>query len=97
VDLRVSRTFRLREKRSLEVIAEGFNFFNTLNIRYFNTVYGAADFCPFDPAAFGCNGKTNSNNLEGAPNLPDGSAPLYGTPRAANNPRQIQLAVKFSF
>jgi outer membrane receptor protein involved in Fe transport len=97
VDIRVSRTFRFREKRSLEVIAEGFNFFNTLNIRYFNTVYGAADFCPFDPGAFGCNGSTNSNNLEGAPNLPDGSAPLYGTPRAVNNPRQIQLALKFSF
>jgi hypothetical protein len=97
VDIRVSRTFRFREKRSLEIIAEGFNFFNTLNIRYFNTVYGAADFCPFDPGAFGCNKSTNSNNLEGAPNLPDGSAPLYGTPRAVNNPRQIQLALKFSF
>jgi hypothetical protein len=95
VDVRISRQFPFREKRSLEVIAEAFNFFNTLNIRYFNTVYGAADFCPFDPAAFGCTGKTN--NLEGAPNLSDGSPSLYGSPRAVNNPRQIQLALKFNF
>jgi hypothetical protein len=95
VDVRISRTFPFREKRSLELIAEAFNLSNTLNIRYFNTVYGAADFCPFDPTAFGCSGTTN--NLEGAPNLPDGSPSLYGTPRAVNNPRQIQLALKFNF
>jgi hypothetical protein len=95
VDLRLSRKFDFREKRSLELIAEAFNLSNTLNIRYFNTVYGAADFCNPDPGAFGCTGKTN--NLEGAPNLPGENFSLYGTPRAVNNPRQIQLAVKFNF
>jgi hypothetical protein len=95
VDVRISRTFPFREKRSLELIAEAFNLSNTLNIRYFNTVYGATDFCPFNPGAFGCSGP--NNNLEGAPNLPDGSPSLYGTPRAVNSPRQIQLAVKFNF
>lgn len=89
VDLRVSRTFAFREKKSIELIAEGFNMFNTLNVRFFNTVYGAADFCPVNPTAFGCAGA--NNNLEGSPN------PAYGSPRAVNNPRQIQLAVKFSF
>jgi hypothetical protein len=97
VDLRLSRKFPFHENRSLELIAEAFNLSNTLNIKYFNTVYGAADFCPFDPAAFGCNGKTNPNNLEGAPNLPGESFSLYGTPRAVNNPRQIQFALKFNF
>jgi len=90
VDLRLARTFRFREKKSLELIAEAFNLSNTLNIRFFNTVYGASDFCPVDPSAFGCP-VAPSANREGSPN------PLYGTPRAVNNPRQIQLAVKFSF
>jgi len=90
VDLRVSRTLRFQEKRSLELIGEVFNLSNTLNVRFFNTVYGASDFCPFNPAANGCPA-TPSGLREGSPN------PLYGTPRAVNNPRQIQLAVKFSF
>jgi hypothetical protein len=89
VDFRVGRTIPFKEKRSLEVLAEAFNLFNTSNIRFFNTVYGAEDFCPVNPTAFGCAGPTN--NLEGSPN------PLYGTPRAVFNPRQIQLALKFNF
>jgi hypothetical protein len=89
IDVRVGRTISLREKRSLELIAEAFNLFNTTNIRFFNTVYGASDFCPFNPTAFGCGAPTT--NLEGSPN------PLYGSPRAVYNPRQIQLALKFSF
>ena len=90
VDLRAGRTFRLKEQRSIEFLAEAFNLFNTTNIRFFNTVYGAADFCPKDPAAFGCPAAP-SGLREGSPN------PLYGTPRALNNPRQIQLALKFNF
>jgi hypothetical protein len=89
VDFRIGRTVTFHEKRSFEVIAEAFNLFNTTNIRFFNTVYGASDFCPADPTAFGCAGVTS--NLEGSPN------PLYGTPRAVFNPRQIQLALKFNF
>jgi hypothetical protein len=88
VDFRIGRTFPFREKRSLEVIAEAFNLFNTTNIRFFNTVYGASDFCPVDPTAFGCG---PNSFREGSPN------PLYGSPRAVFNPRQIQLAVKFNF
>ncbi|HYL61282.1 MAG TPA: carboxypeptidase regulatory-like domain-containing protein [Candidatus Methylomirabilis sp.] len=90
VDLRLARTFKFRETKSLELMAEGFNVSNTLNIRFFNTVYGASDFCPFNPTAFGCPAKP-SGFLEGSPN------PLYGTPRALFNPRQIQLAAKFNF
>jgi hypothetical protein len=90
VDLRFSRALPVREKMKLEFIAEAFNIFNSTNIRFFNTNYGAADFCPFDPTASGCAGATQFFK-EGSPN------PLYGTPRAVFNPRQIQLAVKFSF
>ena len=74
----------------IELVAEAFNLFNTTNIRFFNTVYGASDFCPSDPTAFGCAGSTQFFQ-EGSPN------PLYGTPRAVLNPRQIQLALKVSF
>ena len=90
VDLRLARTFQFHDKRSLELMAEGFNVSNTLNVRFFNTVYGASDFCPFNPIAFGCPA-TPSGFREGSPN------PLYGTPRAVFNPRQIQLALKFNF
>ena len=89
-DLRLARTFSFREKRSLQFIAEAFNLSNTLNVRFFNTVYGAADFCPFNATAQGCPA-TPSGLREGSPN------PLYGTPRAVNNPRQVQLALKFNF
>jgi Carboxypeptidase regulatory-like domain/TonB dependent receptor len=90
VDLRLSRAFPIRETKKLEFIAEAFNLFNTTNIRFFNTTYGAADFCPFDAAAAGCAGATQFFQ-EGSPNS------LYGTPRAVFNPRQIQLALKFTF
>jgi len=90
IDLRLGRKFKFQEKRSVEVLAEAFNLSNTLNVRFFNTVYGASDFCPFNATAFGCP-SAPSGFREGSPN------PLYGTPRAVNNPRQIQLAVKFNF
>jgi len=88
IDLRLSRTFKATERLSVETIAEAFNLFNTVNVRFFNTVYGAADFCPFNPAAQGCAG---AGFREGSPN------PTYGTPRAVYNPRQIQLALRLAF
>jgi hypothetical protein len=90
IDLRIARTFWFREQRSLQLIAEAFNLSNTLNIKYFNTVYGAADFCPSNPTATGCP-VVPTTNREGSPNS------LYNTPRALFNPRQIQLAVRFNF
>jgi hypothetical protein len=89
VDFRIARTIAFREKKSVELIAEAFNLFNTTNIRFFNTVYGASDFCPADPTALFCS--ATQSFREGSPN------PLYGSPRAVFNPRQIQLAVKFNF
>ncbi|MBV9343086.1 MAG: TonB-dependent receptor [Acidobacteria bacterium] len=79
VDLRIARMLRLSDRLSLEALAESFNTMNTVNIRFFNTVYGAPDFIPpGTPGTF----------REGSPN------PNYGTPRAVFNPRQIQLAVR---
>ena len=89
VDLRLARTFKATEKMSVETTAEAFNVFNTVNVRFFNTVYGAADFCNFNPTAQGCS--ATQRFLEGSPN------PTYGTPRAVFNPRQIQLALRLNF
>jgi Carboxypeptidase regulatory-like domain len=89
VDLRLARTFKATEKVSVETTAEAFNVLNTVNVRFFNTVYGAADFCPFNPTAQGCS--ATQSFLEGSP------SPTYGTPRAVFNPRQIQLAVRLNF
>jgi hypothetical protein len=93
LDLRVSRKFPLGEKAKLELIAEAFNIFNTLNVRFYNTVYGASDFCGFlsgtDQTAI-CGPGPFFTSYQ-SPN------PSFGTPRAINNPRQIQFAVKFTF
>jgi hypothetical protein len=92
VDMRVSRTFTITEKTHLEAMAEAFNLLNTLNIHFYNTAYGAADFCPFagNPTAVGCTA-TPSGFREGSPN------PSYGTPRSIFNPRQVQLALRVTW
>ena len=90
VDVRLERTFPLYEKLRLQFLAEAFNLLNTVNIRYSNTSYGAADFCPNDAGAPGCAGATQFYR-EGSPN------PTYGTPSAVFNPRQIQLALRLTW
>jgi hypothetical protein len=89
VDLRVSRTFKLTERMSLQGIAESFNTLNTVNVRFFNTTYTAKDFCPIGGLAAGCG--PGPFFREGSPN------PNYGTTRAIFNPRQIQFAVRLTF
>ncbi len=90
VDMRLERSFSIREKLKLGLLIEAFNLMNTVNVHYFNTSYGAADFCPSDPGAPGCAGATQLFR-EGSPN------PLYGTPSAVFNPRQLQLAARFTW
>ena len=90
VDVRLERTFPLYEKLHVQLLAEAFNLLNTVNVRYYNTSYGAADFCPKDPGAPGCFGAPKFYR-EGSPN------PTYGTPSAVFNPRQIQLALRLTW
>ncbi|MGH9704041.1 MAG: hypothetical protein ACRD4K_11755, partial [Candidatus Acidiferrales bacterium] len=91
VDIRLARKFAFNEKMNLQLMFEAFNLLNTVNIRYFNTTYGATDFCPFNPTAPGCGGSKHVGSLDGSPN------PLYGTPSAVFNPRQLQLVARFEF
>ncbi len=88
VDLRISRSFGIREGLRLQAMAEGFNLLNTLNVNYYNTAYGASDFCPAGGVAY-C--PTGPLFKEGSPN------PSYGTPRSIFNPRQIQLALRLTW
>ena len=90
VDVRLERTFPIYEKLHLQFLAEAFNLMNTVNVRYYNTSYGAADFCGPDPGAPGCAGATTFYR-EGSPN------PTYGTPSAVFNPRQIQFALRLTW
>ncbi len=89
VDLRVSRSFKLGERFELQGIAEAFNLVNTVNVRFFNTVYGCCNTVSGQP----------DFNPAGTPGtFRDGSFnPAYGTPRAIFNPRQIQFALRLSF
>jgi hypothetical protein len=87
VDLRISRSFGIREGLHLQAIAEAFNLLNTLNVNYYNTAYGAADFCPIGGPNY-CQGNLF---IEGSPNK------FYGKPRSVFNPRQIQLALRLTW
>ena len=90
VDVRLERSFPIHERMSLQLMAEAFNLMNTVNVRYSNTSYGAADFCPANPGAPGCAGATQFYR-EGSPNS------LYGTPSAVFNPRQLQLVARITW
>lgn len=88
IDFRISRKIAFGDRANLELIGEVFNAGNWLNVRFFNTVYGAADFCPAGgPEVCG----PGPGFVEGSPN------PSYGTPRAVFNPRQIQFALRLTF
>jgi hypothetical protein len=90
VDVRLERAFPIHENLKLQLMAEAYNLMNTVNVRYYNTSYGAADFCGPDPGAPGCFGAP-AFYREGSPN------PLYGTPSSVFNPRQLQFVARLSW
>jgi hypothetical protein len=90
VDLRISRRFRLTETMNIEVLAEGFNIFNRLNVTDRGTrLYSIGT------AAAG-----NAQGLAvGTPILT--VDPTFTVPNEAGNTvfreRQIQFAARFNF
>lgn len=84
VDMRLSRFIHIKERYQLQLIAEAFNLFNRANVDEVFTVYGAPDFIGAVPQHF-------------KDGVVDPANPTFGTPRTAFNPRQLQLALKFTF
>jgi hypothetical protein len=90
VDLRISRRFNFGETKNIEVLAEGFNIFNRVNVTNRGT------------RLYSISTATAAN----APGVPVGSPilifdPTFLVPNEAGNTifreRQIQLAVRFEF
>ena len=93
VDVRLERAFPIHEKVRMQFMAEAFNLLNTVNIRYFNTNYAAADFCTGGASDANIPGCAGASQLyrENSPNQD------YGSPSAVFNPRQLQLALRFTW
>ena len=85
VDMRLSRTFHIHENFQVQLLAEAFNLFNRANVDEVFTVYGAPDFI---------GGAVPHHFQDG---VVDPANPSFGTPRTVFNPRQLQLAIKFTF
>ncbi len=89
LDLRVARDFRLTERMTAEVLAEGFNVFNHSNYNGFNTtIYTAAATTNTTPLATPIQLTPTAGYL--APNND-------ATPPDGTNARRLQLAIRFRF
>jgi hypothetical protein len=93
-DMRLSRTFHIRERMKLQLAAEAFNMLNRPNVDEILTVYGWADFLPDVPVPTHFkDGVTGAKFSSVDPRLNSG----FGAPRTVFNPRQIQFSAKLSF
>jgi hypothetical protein len=82
VDMAVSRTFQLAEKKTLQFRAEAFNLPNHVNLATPNSAFGANNSnAPLNSGTFG----TITSDISGTQGL------------TAGDPRIIQLALKFIF
>lgn len=83
-DVRLSRTFKFRERLRLAITADAFNLFNRPNVDEVLSVYDAPDFAGAVPRHY--------KDGVGSP-----VNPAFGSPRTMFNPRQFQLSAKFNF
>jgi hypothetical protein len=80
-DVRLTKTFRIKEKVDLRLIGEVFNIFNVSNVAGFN----------FNLAGSVVNGVTQPNPAFGLPNQ------RVGQTFGSGGPRAFQLAARLSF
>jgi outer membrane receptor protein involved in Fe transport len=112
LDLRVSRIFQLREGVNLNLMFDAFNLFNRPNVDEVFSVYGSPIFCGAVPTRYrdaASNAIQSGQAVCPAFTVPAGiRQPAqffvpptpnanFGTPRTMLNPRQLQIAAKFSF
>jgi Carboxypeptidase regulatory-like domain/TonB dependent receptor-like, beta-barrel len=100
-DVRLSRAFPIKENLKVDLMVDVFNVLNRQNVDEVNSVYGTYDFCGGQvPQRYG-DSITKGIQAATAANCPAGGPPIaspgFGLPRTTLNPRQFQLAVKFSF
>lgn len=91
VDMRISRRFHIKEKASVEVLAEGFNIFNRTQVTSLNTTL----------YSIGGTATASTLSLLTTGSTPQTGVQTFGTTSAAGNSllreRQVQLAVRFEF
>jgi hypothetical protein len=105
VDLRLSQTFKFREKQRIYVAVDAFNAFNRPNVDEVDSSYCTYNFCGgvvpnhYKDAATGLTQLGTAGACPGAaagvgPPAPNGD---FGAPRKMFNARQLQISLKYSF
>lgn len=101
-DLRLSRMIFLpKERYRLQLMVDAFNALNRPNVDEVYSVYGTYDFCNGQVPTHYKDAVSTAIENFGVSGCPAGGPPvpnnLFGTPRTMFNPRQFQLAAKFTF
>lgn len=112
VDLRLSRSIRLREGAEVQMIVDAFNMFNRPNVDEIFSIYGSPILCGPAPTRYkdaatravqrgeaSCPAFTPPAGVKVSAQfyVPSAPNPNFGTPRTVLNPRQLQFAVKLKF
>ncbi len=112
IDLRLSRSIRIREGAEVQMIVDAFNMFNRPNVDEIFSIYGSPILCGPAPTRYkdaatravqrgeaSCPAFTPPAGVKVPAQfyVPSAPNPNFGTPRTVLNPRQLQFAVKLKF